>query len=73
MFEAARADRLRRRAKEELAGVGDGGQDDERGEPVEQHLDRVVHVAAAPDHTETDSSMMLAAANPATSTRRRKS
>ena len=57
-----------------MAGIDDRGQRDQRRQPVEQRLHATGAMSlAAPDHTETDSSMMLAAAKPATPTRRRKS
>ena len=59
--------RLRGGAEERLAGIGDRGQGDQRRQPMEQRLRPTASCRSAPpDQTETDSSMMLAAAKPAT-------
>ncbi len=67
---APRSQRRAGGAEERLARIGDGRHRDQRREPVEQVARAGRHVARrGPAHTETESSMMLAAAKPATARR----
>ena len=60
----------RRRSEERPAGVGDRRQRDQRRDPVEQVARRRAHAAGRPAQTETESSMTLPAAKPATASAR---